>query len=41
MLPNEAYRNGVKLSYIHPLWSYQQYLTDPSKGEPREIHGKK
>ena len=41
MLPNEAYRNGVKLSYIHPLWSYQKYLADPSKGEPREIHGKK
>ena len=37
----EAYRNGAKLNYVLPLWFYQKSLTDLSKGEPREIHGKK
>ena len=28
----EAYRNGVKLNHIHPLWFYQKSSTDPTKG---------
>ena len=28
----EAYRNGVKLNNIHPLWFYYKSSTDPSKG---------
>ena len=27
----EAYRNGAKLNYVHPLWFYQKYSTDSSK----------
>ena len=37
----EAYRNEAKLNYIHPLWFYQKPSKDLSKGETREIHGKK
>ena len=33
----EAYRNGAKLNYIHPLWFYQKFLTDYRRGS----HGKK
>ena len=28
----EAYRNGAKLNYHHPLWFYQKSSTDPSVG---------
>ena len=37
----EAYRNEAKLNYIHPLWFCQKSSKDLSKGETREIHGKK
>ena len=38
----EPYRNGAKLNYIHPhLWFCQKSSTNPSKGEPHEIHRKK
>ena len=26
---------------LTPLWFYQKLSSDPSKGEPHEIHGKK
>ena len=28
----DAYRNVGKLNYVHPLWFYQKFSTDPSKG---------
>ena len=27
----EAYRNGAKLNYVHPMWFYQKSLTNRSK----------
>ena len=37
----EAYRNGAKLNYIHPLWFYQKFSTDYRRhSHGKRIHGK-